>query len=82
MQGGEAILDDVAGELQEMFIGRGMKDWHGYFVVPSGLTPPPIGGPYNLMLADGRSVAMQIGRMSPGNHRGSILHFEAIGPMG
>jgi hypothetical protein len=65
-----------------MSIGRGMKDWHGYFVVPSGLIPPPLGGPYNLLLADGRSVPMQIGRMSQGRHQASVVHFEAIGPLG
>jgi hypothetical protein len=79
MQGGKVILDDVDGELEEMIIGGSTKDWHGYSVVPSELMPPATGGPYVLVLDDGRSGQMKIGRRSPGSHRASVLHFEGSG---
>jgi hypothetical protein len=81
MRDGRVILDDVDGELEEMTIVRNAKDWHGYFVVPSGMIPPPTGGPYNLLIDDGRSGTMQIGRVSPGSHQASVLHFEGNGPL-
>jgi hypothetical protein len=81
MQGGRAIFDDINGALEEMLVRRELKDWHGYFVVPYGQFPPPIGGSFNLFLDDGRSGPVEIRRVSPGDQSASVLHFEGTGPL-
>jgi hypothetical protein len=80
MQGGKLMFDNLAGTVTFQTGKDGQQTWSGLFSVPSGV-PVRAGGPYRLVLADGRSGDLLITNVSRPSHRPTIVNFQGKGPL-
>jgi len=78
--GDEVVLKDVIVHIREFVDGHsGLRDWQGYFTLSIGVRIEP-GGPYRLILADGRAGDVIIRRVRVGMES-TTVEFVGTGPL-
>jgi hypothetical protein len=76
---GKVLAEPIEGSFQVHGRPNGLKSWDGSFVLPSGQFVEP-GGPYRLVLDDGRSADLLVTTGSYGSHQPSVVVFTGTGP--
>jgi hypothetical protein len=78
MRGDKLMFDGLMGTITQETGPRGAKTWSGFFTIPGGVPISP-GGPFQLVLDDGRRGDIMIDNVAKITHRPTMVKFKGVG---
>lgn len=79
-KGDQVLFEDLDITLAGLKSATGLKEWYGSFKLPADGHIEP-GGPYRLILEDGRSGDILINNISISSDQLTLVHFVGSGPL-